>query len=546
MQFPRIVISGLSGGSGKTMVSLGLARAFASRRLTVRAFKKGPDYIDAAWLALAAGSPQATLDPFFSPPGALRSLFRAGAEGYDISIIEGNRGLFDGLDIAGSCSTAEVARRLGAPIILVVDCTKMTRTVAALVAGCLRFEPGIRIGGVILNRTGNERHQSMVRRAVEELTGVPVFGVLPRKRLPFLAERHMGLVGTDECADADARLDTLAAFVAGQVDLDRVLRLAQSAPAFANPQPPVVELCREDPCAAPSEAGEPAPSDAPAAPQTAALSDSPEEPAEATLSDVSEEAAALAGGVAPDEAFTVSAGDERPRIGIVRDAALWFYYQENIAALEEAGMEPVFLSLLDTALWPVLDGLYLGGGLPELRAEALAANAARHAEVRALSRSGLPIYAECGGFMYLTEKLIIDRVSYPMAGVFPCSVEMLSRPQGLGYVEAETMGKNPFHPEGCRFRGHEFHFSRCLPKPGATLTPILRLHRGTGVGPHVPSENPPPHTPDSAGQTTGVDGFCTRNTYAGYTHIFAPALPHWAHSFAGLCRDFRKKAKATR
>lgn len=499
MHIPRLIISGLSGGAGKTMVSLGLARALVRSGLRVKAFKKGPDYIDAAWLALAARSPQGNLDPFFLPAPALRALFRRGAAGHDIALIEGNRGLFDGLDLAGSCSTAELSRILFAPALLVLDCTKMTRTAAALVSGCLNFEPGLRIGGAILNRTGNPRHQSMVRRAVEELAGLPVLGVLPRRRHPFIMERHMGLAGLDEYARADEELDALADFMADNVDMDAVAKLAASAP------------------------------------------DLPEEDAGAPPELVSErrESAVVLDSVLPP---TKAAGASRPRIGYVRDAAFWFYYEENLEALRAAGADLVPLSLLDgqsrAADWDGLDGLYIGGGQPELHAQALADNRFCRERVAALSRDGLPIYAECGGFMYLARELIVAGAAFPMAGVFPCSVELLSRPQGLGYVEAEVMAPNPYHPLGARFRGHEFHFSRCLAREsdpeqasfsdriaGGSGGHILHLHKGRGMC-YIPEQD-------------GFDGLLLNNTFAVYTHVFAPALPHWATNFVALCAGRR-------
>lgn len=493
MQIPRIVISGLSGGTGKTMVSLGLARALARSGLRVKAFKKGPDYIDAAWLALASRSLQANLDPFFLPAPALRSLFLQGAAGHDIAIIEGNRGIFDGLDISGSCSTAELSRIVRAPVLLVVDCTKMTRTAAALVSGCVRFEKGLRIGGVILNRTGNPRHQTMARRAVEEFAGVPVIGVLPRRAEPFIAERHMGLVSLDEHARADAGLDALADFIAHHADIDAIRKLAESAPEL---EPDRVET---------------------------------------PMGVVMEVPAGTAG---------FATAGRRPRIGYVHDAAFWFYYQENLDALRAAGADLVRLSLLDDGAgcvpdaWNHLDGLYIGGGQPELYARALTGNHARRERVAALSRDGLPIYAECGGFIYLAKKLLINGEAFPMAGVFSCSVEFRSRPQGLGYVEAEVLTDNPFHPPGTRFRGHEFHFSCCLESaereknrdsrfcsstgsgPGPSGH-VLRLRKGRGMQP----------SPDGG----GFDGLLLRNTFASYTHVFAPALPHWAENFVTLC-----------
>ena len=478
MLLPRLVISGLSGGAGKTMLSLGLARAFARSGLTVRALKKGPDYIDAAWLALAARSPQGNLDPFFMPGNLLAAHFLDCAQGYGLALVEGNRGLFDGLDLSGSCSTAELARILKAPVLLIIDCTKMTRTAAALVKGCRDFEPDVTIGGVILNRTGNARHQALVRTAVEDLAETPVLGVLPRNTAPFIVERHMGLAGLDDQADvpqADALLDRLADFVSAHVDLAAVRSLSLSAPPLG--------VKDDDAAASSSETLSPCP--------------------------------------ARPRAFS-----RKPRIGYARDAAFWFYYKENLDALERAGAELVPLSLLDSAPWPAVDGLYLGGGLPELYAQALADNTAIRAHVAALSRSGLPLYAECGGFMYLTEQIRIDGNVFPMAGIFPCAVEFCSRPQGLGYVEAEVTGDNPFHPAGTHFRGHEFHFSRVLPcRESGTAdraqSYVLSLRKGKGMA----------KGPDGL----YLDGLLSGNTFASYTHIFAPAVPHWAPAFVALC-----------
>ena len=497
MHIPRIIISGLSGGAGKTMVSLGLARALVRSGINVRAFKKGPDYIDAAWLALAARSPQANLDPFFLDATSLRALFHKGAAGRDLALIEGNRGIFDGLDLSGSCSTAELSRVLQAPVLLVLDCTKMTRTAAALVSGCLRFEEGLRIGGVILNRTGNPRHQALVRRAVEELAGVPVLGVLPRRRHPFIVERHMGLAGLDEYSRADEELDALADFLAEHTDLAAITALAASAPAM---------------------------------------------PPEARAPGLQAETIRTSAVGEPSFAVPVSHSVGRgfqPRIGYARDAAFWFYYEENLDALRTAGAELVPLSFLENGsendhAWEALDGLYIGGGQPEFHAQSLADNIVCRERVAALSRDGLPIYAECGGFMYLARELIMNDDIFPMAGVFSCSVELHSHPQGLGYVEAEVMAPNPFHPLGARFRGHEFHFSRCLPgKEGTDRRSgpgpdghILRLHKGRGMA----------TTPDQV----GFDGLLYRNTFASYTHVFAPALPHWAENFVALCAGRRR------
>ncbi len=449
---PRIILAGLSGGSGKTFVSTGLCRALARRSLSVQPFKKGPDYIDASWLSLAARATARNLDPFLMPPATLAALFQEKAAGADVSVIEGNRGLFDGKDREGTCSTAELSRQLAAPVILVLDATKMTRTAAAVVAGCKNFELGLNLAGVILNQTAGERHRAILRQCIEELAGVPVLGTLPKCSENPIPERHMGLVSDQEHAGREAALDAIADTVERWVDVDRVLDIARSAsapePAGAIPWP----------------------------------------------------------GAVPGAEGTV--------IGYVHDAALWFYYPENLEALERAGATLVKLSLLDPAPWPEIHGLYLGGGFPETQARALEDNAAIRAHVRALSQSGLPIYAECGGFMYLCRALELAEGPRELAGVFPLSTRLCARPQGLGYVEALVEAENPFHPLGGHVTGHEFHYSACAePSPGETVPPTaLRMLRGRGM-------------------LGGRDGLVSGNTFAAYTHIHALGVPHWAGAF---------------
>lgn len=498
LRIPRLIISGLSGGAGKTVISLGIARGLSRSGLAVRALKKGPDYIDAAWLALAAGSGQANLDPFFSPGESLLALFAAETAGSDLALIEGNRGLFDGLDLSGSCSTAEVSRILAAPVVLIIDCTKMTRTAAALVRGCLDFEKNVHIGGVILNRTGNDRHRTLVRQAVETHTGLPVIGMLPRRAEPFIVERHMGLSGMDEYKRADGLLDDLADFVSMHVDLAKLRALAESAPPLGESASLTSDL-------------------------SVTAQDSPGPELFSFLPPSRSEDQPES---APDSVHST-----RPQIGYVRDAAFWFYYRENLKSLAAAGAELFALSLLDERPWPDLDGLYIGGGLPELYARQLAANAPKRNLVAALAQQGLPIYAECGGFMYLSRNIRVAGEVFPMAGVFPCSVELHARPQGLGYVEAEVIQDNPYHPVGTRFRGHEFHFSRCLfayangtPGTAKQSSPkhALLLHKGRGM--------------TRTAEGLCLDGLLYKNTFAAYTHIYAPALPHWAANFVRTCR----------
>lgn len=476
LSVPRLCVSAVSGGGGKTLLSLGLARCWREAGWRVQPFKKGPDYIDAAWLTRAAGRAARNLDPFFLDGARLRLLVAAGTghggpdaapdsepDRADVALIEGNRGLFDGMDVHGSCSTAELARMLACPVVLSLNCTKMTRTAAAVVAGLTHFEAGVRVAGVVLGQTASSRHERIVRQAIETYTDVPVLGSLPRQRRNPLPERHMGLAtleGDGFSPETDALLTDLAALVREHVDVDAVLDMARFAPALDMTLPPG--------CAGPEEALY-----GPAA-------------------------------VAP----------VRPVIGYVHDAAFWFYYPENLEALRRAGAELRPVSLLDGAVWPELDGLYLGGGFPEDFAARLAASP-RVRELAELAARGLPIYAECGGFMVLAEAIERDGERHAMSGVFPVTARFCPRPQGLGYVEAEVCADNPYFPTGSRLRGHEFHYSRCEAAPGAEVPRALRLLKGTGMG-------------------EGGDGLVRGRVWAAYTHIFAPAVPGWAARFAAL------------
>ncbi len=459
MKQARLVISGLSGGSGKTLVALGLTRLFTRRGLSVQPCKKGPDYIDYTWLSLAAKRSAACLDPYFLNDEQLKKQFSqlSARHTSDLTVIEGNRGLFDGRDVQGSCSTAHVAKLLDAPVVLTMNCAKMTRTAAAIVAGIAGFDAGLHLAGVLLNNVAGERHASMLRRAIESYTDIPVMGILPRLRENPLPERHMGLfLGMNDSA-TDEVLDHLADLLEQNTDAGIFLSLARTAPE---------------------------------------IPDSPSAPSPTTR-------------------------EPRPRIGYVRDEALWFYYEENLEALRDAGAELIKLSLLDPAPWPELDGLYLGGGYPELFADIISTSPHRE-EIRTLSLNDRPIYAECGGFMILGSALSLnDGTTHPMTGLLPVETHFSPRPQGLGYVTAHTGLPNPFHPEGSVWPGHEFHYSRCRWTGEFRPACCLKLAPGRGMY-----------------EKDGVhyDGLLFRRTFGCWTHLFAPAVPHWAVNFVESCK----------
>jgi cobyrinic acid a,c-diamide synthase len=453
---PRLVIAGLAGDSGKTLVSLGVARALARRRLRVAPFKKGPDYIDAAWLGAAVGAPGRNLDTFMMSPQAIGTGLARGLPS-DLVLIEGNRGLFDGLDAVGSHSTAELARLLEAPVVLVVNVTKMTRTAAALVLGCSTLDPLLNIAGVLLNRVGTARQERVIRDAIARAGGPPVLGALPRLDGELLPGRHLGLVTAAEHPRREAAIERAAQAVETHTDLDALLGAARSAPAAALP-----------------------------------------------------------------DGLPATAGAE-VRIGVFRDEALSFYYPENLEALEEAGARLVFVSPLRVAELPEVDALYFGGGFPEVHVDRLAANGPLLDAVRTACEAGMPVYAECGGLMYLARELIVEGSSRPMVGALDVVVEQMARPQGHGYVEAEVDRPNPFFPSGTRLRGHEFHYSRVVSGPDASAS-SLRLQRGRGVG-------------------GARDGLVKGRIWASYLHLHALGSPSWCQGFTDLARAYRAERR---
>lgn len=456
---PRIVIASLAGDAGKTLVAAGLVRALRRRGLAVATFKKGPDFIDPAWLGAAAGRPSRSLDTFLMSDEQIGQAL-ASARAQRIAIVEGNRGLFDGLDVEGTHSSAELAKRLRAPIVLVVDVSKATRTVAALVKGCLALDPALPLFGVVLNRVGSARQEKLIREAIWQATRVPVLGAIPRLAQGHLPARHLGLVMPGERHDGDASLDALADAVDKHVDVDALTFLADEAPRLPLPRLP-----------------EPLPRPWP-----------------------------------------------RVRIGVLADEAFCFYYPENLAALEAEGAELVRISPLHDHALPEIDALYAGGGYPEEHAAALAANVAFRAALAARIGAGLPVWAECGGLMYLAAGLTCHGQRHAMAGALPIEVEHTSRPQGHGYVEALVDEPNPFLPLGSRLRGHEFHFSRVT--GDVTAPTVLALDRGTGV----------------AGAR---DGIVLGKIFASYLHVFAPGTPAWAKALVRVARETRSAHPST-
>ncbi|KUJ68936.1 cobyrinic acid ac-diamide synthase [Streptomyces albus subsp. albus] len=402
---PRLVIAAPSSGSGKTTVATGLMAAFTEAGLAVSPHKVGPDYIDPGYHALATGRPGRNLDAYLCGPERIEPLFLHGAAGCDLALVEGVMGLFDGASGQGElASTAQVAKLLRAPVVLVVDASSQSRSVAALVHGFASWDPEVRLAGVILNKVGSDRHEELLRDALEG-SGVPVLGALRRTAAVRTPSRHLGLVPVAERrADAVDSVAELAARVREGCDLEGLLALARSAPPLTGaPWDPVAEL-----------AGEPA-------------------------------------------------VGRRPVVAVAGGAAFTFCYAEHTELLAAAGAEVVgFDPLRDEKLPDGTGGLVIGGGFPEVYAPELSANEPLRAAVARLAATGTPIVAECAGLLYLARSLD----GKPMCGVLPAEARMTER-LTLGYREAVALHDNVLAAAGTRMRGHEFHRTVLEPGAGA-------------------------------------------------------------------------------
>ena len=376
----RLLISATRKSSGKTTLALGLCRALRGRGLTVQPFKKGPDYIDPLWLGAAAGRDCLNLDFYTMEGDEILTLFGRHGEGASLSLVEGNKGLHDGMDPGGSDSNAALARLLGAPVLLVIDVEGMTRGVAPLINGHRSFDPGVGFAGVVLNGYRGSRHLGKLRTAVESYTDLPVAGAIPRCADVHIEERHLGLTTRSETGGAEDRLDRLGRLVGDCVDLDALLDRARQAPALAIPE----------------RATEPA---------------------------------GTGRGI---------------RVGIARDSAFCFYYPDDLDEMRRQGARLSFFDTLSDRRLPEVDALVIGGGFPETHAAALERNGELRAAIRRFIGNGGPTYAECGGLMYLSRAIAWQGRRHAMVGAIPAEVSLEERPVGRGYVVLERTGRHPW------------------------------------------------------------------------------------------------------
>ena len=415
-----LFLSAAHKSSGKTTLSIGLCAALSARGLSVQPFKKGPDYIDPIWLGMAAGKPCYNLDFFVAGRQETIDDYCHRARAADLSLIEGNKGLYDGIDLDGSNSNAALARAIQSPVILVIDVRGTMRGIAPLLIGYQVFDKEVNIAGVIANMSGGKRHESKLRAAVEEYTDIPFLGALEKHADLGLSERHLGLIPGYEDPRSRQKIASIASAVSDNIDLDRLLEISQQA----------VEI----------------------------------KPATLPLRQKLE---------FPDL-----------RIGIARDRAFGFYYPGDLEAFEQAGARLITIDTMQDSSLPALDGLFIGGGFPERHAAELAANSSLRQSIKSAIEAGLPTYAECGGLMYLSRSLSWHDSSHDMVGVLPASCSMHDKPQGRGYVKLDALDEqHPWlcsDQGSASVRAHEFHYSSLEGLPDDSIF-AYRVERGTGI-----------------------------------------------------------------
>ena len=441
--FPRLIIAATQSGSGKTTITTGLLLALKNRGLNVQPCKVGPDYIDTGWHALACGKPSHNLDSLLVGADNLPKIFTDAARDADISVIEGVMGLFDG-SRNGHGSTAEIAKLLDAPVVLVVDAKSMGASAAAIALGFREFDKSINFAGVILNRLGSDSHAKLIVDALDKLD-IKVFGTIRRNDEFKLPERHLGLVPTTENFSADV-LQKICAAVENQVDVDALINLARNAKPLEN------------------------------------------------------------------FPLRITNSALRIKLAVARDAAFNFYYDASLRVLEQFGAQIIFFSPLEDEILPDVDGLIIGGGFPEMFAAQLERNKKIRNEIFRAAKNGLPIFAECGGFMYLMNRLVdFDGRAFEMCGVLDGTATMTRKLQRVGYVSAELSANCVLGSRGEKFFAHEFHYSTT--DVAENIFACKRLRTGENF-------------------TAGV---AVENVVASYLHVHFAGCPHVAKNFVEAC-----------
>ncbi len=442
----RIILAGTGSAVGKTTIATGIMKAL-SEKYNVQPFKVGPDYIDPSYHTLATGNTSRNLDSFFMKEGQVRDSFLKGMQGKDIAVIEGVRGLYEGIDSINDIgSTASVAKALNAPVILIINSRSLVKSAAALVLGFKSLDPEINIAGVILNKVKNEAHYQKTKRSIEELTDTEVIGGIVRDNNISIEQRHLGLVPAVERENSLKFIDIWSKTIKESIDLDRLVEIAKGAPKITSNIVPIWNKLNRQPV----------------------------------------------------------------KIGVAYDEVFNFYYKENIEALEANNAKIEYFSPLNDENLPDIDGLYIGGGYPELFSKQLSQNRTMLSDIKQFHLENRPIFAECGGLMYLMNSIHDDKV----VDVYPYKSILTDRVQALKYTIAEVTQDNIISKKGERFHGHEFHYSKVLVDANNIRHDMaFNILRGKG-------------------SYNNQDGFMEKNTLASYVHTHVAAMPNFGGNLA--------------
>ncbi len=465
----RIYISATRKSSGKTTFSLGLSGVLCKRGLSVQTFKKGPDYIDPLWLGKVTNRPCVNVDFNCMSREEIVTLFGRYQKDVDINVIEGNKGLFDGVDVEGTDSNAAMAGLLDVPVILVLDAQGITRGVAPLLMGYQDFDPKVKISGVVLNNVVGERHESKLRRVIDHYTNIEVLGAIQRCSDLVIEQRHLGLITQQEDTETDTRVLKITEAIERQVDVDRIIEISGTASSFpVYPIPPA------------------------------------------------------------------SVREDKLTIGVARDHAFCFYYPDDIEEMKRLGASIVYFDTINDNKLPAVDALFIGGGFPETHAQQLQQNHSMRADVQQFINTGKPVYAECGGLMYLTREINWQRRKYQMVGAIPADTDVQNRPVGRGYVKLKVTSDHPWigstvaqcsDSSLATINAHEFHYSKLL-----NIDPSVKFGfevvRGHGV-------------------CGNYDGLIYGNIFASYSHMRNSRSNPWVSQFVETVRRNKAGLPAT-
>lgn len=445
----RIILAGTGSAVGKTTIATGIMKAL-SEKFKVQPFKVGPDYIDPSYHTLACNTTSRNLDSFFMTPGQVRDSYAKAMADKDIAVIEGVRGLYEGIDSVNDIgSTASIAKSLKAPVILIINSRSLVKSAAAIVLGFKHLDPEINIAGVILNKVKNQNHYLKTKRSIEEITGVEVIGGIERDEKIAIEQRHLGLVPAFERENSLRHIDSWCELIKESIDLDRLIEIAKSAPNINSDLEPI---------------------------------------------------------------WTVG-NKEKVRIGVAFDEVFNFYYKENIEAIEANNAKIEYFSPLKDERLPDVDGVYIGGGYPELFAKELSANKTMLNDIKKFHDDGRTIFAECGGLMYLTNSINNEN----MVNIYPYSSQLTDRVQALKYTITEVQHDNIISRKGDIINGHEFHYSK-VDVDELKNKLAFKINRGTG-------------------SYEKQDGFMSNNTLASYVHTHVAAMPKFGERFVTSAKE---------